>query len=380
MTLAGAACANRACLALCNSCRVARRFCRSATSEIGLSASCRCNADAGAVCINRRGGDLRRPNALPLQIDHDHAAERQQRRRRCWRRRAPRPARESPSASPPAARNTGNWRRARPAGATARWPSCHRRRGSARCRDRSRRPAPRCWRPPPAPARGRNGDSTSAPITMFQAETVSGLWRANSGFWTTLCARPCRRRRQGSAARPDRCCSPSPSPSAISPMPAKEIDGAEPGQPREALAEQHHGQRGGDDRIDVDDEARRAGRDRQLAEIEQHRVERRRRRCRRRRSARLRDHDGSAGRVTARKIAAGTAAMAKRMAPSSAGPNAVSPARIAGKADAQATTVTATAIAVVGVEWAGGGIADGMAVMEDLVELNAPRIGARRAD
>ena len=52
---------------------------------------------------------------------------------------------------------------------------------------------------------------------------------------------------------------------------------------------------------------------------------------------------GSAGRVTIRKIAAGTAAMAKRIAPSSSGPKLVSPARIAGKAEAQATTVTTIA-------------------------------------
>ena len=53
------------------------------------------------------------------------------------------------------------------------------------------------------------------------------------------------------------------------------------------------------------------------------------------------------GRVSTRKIADGTAAMAKRTAPSSAGPNAASPARIAGNAEAQATTVTATATIVV---------------------------------
>ena len=45
----------------------------------------------------------------------------------------------------------------------------------------------------------------------------------------------------------------------------------------------------------------------------------------------------------ARKIAAGTAAMAKRSAPSSSGPKAARPARIAGKAEAQPTTVSATA-------------------------------------
>ena len=45
--------------------------------------------------------------------------------------------------------------------------------------------------------------------------------------------------------------------------------------------------------------------------------------------------------------AQGTAAMAKRREPSSSGPKAVSPARIAGKAEAQATMVTATAAIVV---------------------------------
>src|SRR5690606_6849738 len=44
-------------------------------------------------------------------------------------------------------------------------------------------------------------------------------------------------------------------------------------------------------------------------------------------------------------IAAGTAAMAKRSAPSSNGPNACRPARMAGKAEAHPTTVMAIAIA-----------------------------------
>ena len=133
--------------------------------------------------------------SLPLQIDDDHAAQRQQAAGDARRRQALRPARDSRSGSRPAARRTGSWWRARPAGATARRPSCHRRRGSARCRDRSRRRAPSgaataaCSMPD-----GRNGDSTSAPITMFQAETVSGLWRANSGFWTMLAERGAERR------------------------------------------------------------------------------------------------------------------------------------------------------------------------------------------
>ena len=54
---------------------------------------------------------------------------------------------------------------------------------------------------------------------------------------------------------------------------------------------------------------------------------------------------GSGGRFTARKIAAGTAAMAKRSAPSSSGANASSPARMPGKADAQPSTVRVTATA-----------------------------------
>ncbi|OWK19763.1 hypothetical protein AJ88_39595 [Mesorhizobium amorphae CCBAU 01583] len=56
---------------------------------------------------------------------------------------------------------------------------------------------------------------------------------------------------------------------------------------------------------------------------------------------------GSAGRLTARKIAAGAAAMAKRSAPSSSGSKAARPARMAGKAEAQPTTVRATAMTAV---------------------------------
>jgi hypothetical protein len=54
------------------------------------------------------------------------------------------------------------------------------------------------------------------------------------------------------------------------------------------------------------------------------------------------------GLVTARKTAAGTAATAKRTAPSSSGPKAASPARIAGKAEAQANIVTTIAIVATG--------------------------------
>src|SRR5215813_8721933 len=49
---------------------------------------------------------------------------------------------------------------------------------------------------------------------------------------------------------------------------------------------------------------------------------------------------GRAGRISASSTAQGRAAMAKRREPSSSGPKAVSPARIAGKAEAQAMTAT----------------------------------------
>ena len=71
-------------------------------------------------------------------------------------------------------------------------------------------------------AEARNGDSTRAPITMFQADTVSGLWRANSGFWTML-AEAVHSAAPRISNAPRSTLNPSPSPSAISPIPVKEM-------------------------------------------------------------------------------------------------------------------------------------------------------------
>ena len=57
---------------------------------------------------------------------------------------------------------------------------------------------------------------------MFQAETVSGLWRANSGFCTMLDEAVQRAAPRISSA-PWLSAKPSPSPNAISPMPANEM-------------------------------------------------------------------------------------------------------------------------------------------------------------
>ena len=72
--------------------------------------------------------------------------------------------------------------------------------------------------------------------------------------------------------------------------------------------------------------------------------------------------------------------MAKRMAPSSAGPNADSPARIAGKAEAQATMVTATAIAVVVSNGRETGLPADMADMCKTPGVNGLQVAPGRAD
>src|SRR6187455_3188671 len=87
------------------------------------------------------------------------------------------------------------------------------------------------------------------------------------------------------------------------------------------------------------------------------------------------DHDGKAGRASTRKIADGTAAMAKRIAPSSAGPNDASPARIAGNAEAHATTVIVTATIVV-VSMRAGGLLMATADMKAPLDLIVPGISA----
>ena len=113
-----------------------------------------------------------------------------------------------------------------------------------------------------------------APNSIIQAATVSGGWRAKSGFCRILAiggADGGAEDQDGAAVRSLR--PPSP-PDAMSATPAKETRGARPRRLAEPLAEQDRRQDRGQDRADLDDEARRAARDGQLAEVQEERVER----------------------------------------------------------------------------------------------------------
>ena len=108
---------------------------------------------------------------------------------------------------------------------------------------------------------------------MFQAETVSGLWRANSGFCAMVLTEVQRAAPRISSA-PVSKRRPSPFAKRDDADAGKGEERASPGKPRKPLAEKRHGKDRRQDRADIDDEARRARRNGQLAEIEQRRVER----------------------------------------------------------------------------------------------------------
>lgn len=88
----------------------------------------------------------------------------------------------------------------------------------------------------------------TAPMTIFQAETASGLCARNSGF-CTMAVEAVRKAAPRMGSAPLLIFSPSPSPSAVSAITGEGNEGAEPGQPREAFAEREHGHDGHHDRV-----------------------------------------------------------------------------------------------------------------------------------